>query len=122
MLILFLILLTSEMTHQVTLFSDESQCYLNKSLTSSFTNIGDKAQFWPEIENILNKSYTSDSSNSTPQVQTDQNLSPKNIHNPTTELYDLQLEIFYEHNIVIAIIVAFLLIFIFCFKYTRLFE
>ena len=117
MLILFLILLTSEMTHQVTLFSDESQCNLNKNLTSSFTNIGDKAQFWPEIENILNKSYTSDSSNSTPQVQTDQNLSPKNIHNPTTELYDLQLEIFYEHNIVIANIVAFLLIFIFYFLF-----
>ncbi len=53
---------------------------------------------------------------------TDKNLSPKNIHKHTSELYDLQLEIFYEHNIVIAIIVAFLLIFIFCFKYTRLFE
>ncbi len=122
MLILFLILLTSEMTHQVTLFSDESQCYLNKNLTSSFTNIGDKAQFWPEIENILNQSYTSDIANTTPQRQADKNLSPKNIHKHTSELYDLQLEIFYEHNIVIAIIVAFLLIFIFCFKYTRLFE
>ena len=95
MLILFLILLTSEMTHQVTLSADDSQCNLNKNMTSSFAN--DKSQL--ENEYILNQSYTSGSSNRTTQVQTDQNLSPKNLHYP--KLYDLQLEIFYEHNTVI---------------------
>lgn len=110
------------MTHQVTLFSEETHSNLNKSMANCSENIDDRAQFWPEIENILNQSYISENSNATTQLHSGENQSSKNIHKPATELYDLQLEIFYEHNIVIAIIVAFFLIFIFCFKYTRLFE